>query len=629
MPVAWATTQNNLANAYYSRIRGERAENLERAIAGYEGALQVRTHQAMPVEHRQTQRNLGNLALAEQRWPLAADAFQGALAAGELLYAIAATPEVRQAELREVGGLPAACAYALARQHEEDGSALPEAVVTLERNRARWLAESLALRSAKPATAPATLWQRFTETAAQIQQLQTEAQLPDDTPGKRAFLALSALLATARAELTAIIEEVRLYAPEFMPEPSFADIEATFTPPNDSESAVGIYLLTTSQGGLALLVYAGRVLPVWLGALTDETLRNLLDNWLEAYGSWLNQRTDVARKRWFEQVDAVTGQLWELAMGPVSSALEELNLRPQEVEQPPIVTLIPTGLLALLPLHAAWTEENTEPSGRRYFLDDFAMRYAPSATALRHSRKRVSDVNVEHLVALDEPKPIEGGGPLPNSSREVRAIAGLFPAPTVLQHEQASRAATLETLATAQVAHFSCHGANNWRNPLDSGLLLANDELLTVRDFLELHLPAARLATLSACETGMVGAALPDEVIMLPSALVQAGYAGVVASLWSVADVSTAMLMVRFYHYWREDDLEPVYALRAAQRWVRDTTNGEKAAYFGQFVPSPGHRMAGTVAAEFFNTALLSQDGLEARSFAHPFWWGAFYLTGV
>ena len=40
----------NLANAYSDRIRGDRAENLEQAIAAYQQALEVRTRQAMPVE---------------------------------------------------------------------------------------------------------------------------------------------------------------------------------------------------------------------------------------------------------------------------------------------------------------------------------------------------------------------------------------------------------------------------------------------------------------------------------------------------------------------------------------------------------------------------------------------------
>ncbi len=40
----------NLATAYSDRIRGDKAANIERAIEGYEQALQVRTRQAMPVE---------------------------------------------------------------------------------------------------------------------------------------------------------------------------------------------------------------------------------------------------------------------------------------------------------------------------------------------------------------------------------------------------------------------------------------------------------------------------------------------------------------------------------------------------------------------------------------------------
>ena len=52
------------------------------------------------------------------------------------------------------------------------------------------------------------------------------------------------------------------------------------------------------------------------------------------------------------------------------------------------VTLIPSGLLALLPLHAAWTEDASTPTGRRYFLDEFTVSYAPSALALGHARER-------------------------------------------------------------------------------------------------------------------------------------------------------------------------------------------------------------------------------------------------
>ncbi|MBK9095739.1 MAG: tetratricopeptide repeat protein [Anaerolineae bacterium] len=60
MPVEWAQVMLNLANAYSDRIRGDRAENLEQAIAAYRQALEVMTRQAMPVEWATVMMNLAN-----------------------------------------------------------------------------------------------------------------------------------------------------------------------------------------------------------------------------------------------------------------------------------------------------------------------------------------------------------------------------------------------------------------------------------------------------------------------------------------------------------------------------------------------------------------------------------------
>ena len=54
----WANTQNNLAVAYYYRIMGEKAENIEMAIAYSTAALSVRTRDAFPQDWAQTQNNL-------------------------------------------------------------------------------------------------------------------------------------------------------------------------------------------------------------------------------------------------------------------------------------------------------------------------------------------------------------------------------------------------------------------------------------------------------------------------------------------------------------------------------------------------------------------------------------------
>jgi hypothetical protein len=40
-PLDWAQTQNNLGNAYWSLPTGDRAANLQQAIACYQAALQI------------------------------------------------------------------------------------------------------------------------------------------------------------------------------------------------------------------------------------------------------------------------------------------------------------------------------------------------------------------------------------------------------------------------------------------------------------------------------------------------------------------------------------------------------------------------------------------------------------
>ena len=54
----WAQTQSNLANAYSVRIKGDIADNMERAIFTYKEALKVRTREAFPKDWATTTKNL-------------------------------------------------------------------------------------------------------------------------------------------------------------------------------------------------------------------------------------------------------------------------------------------------------------------------------------------------------------------------------------------------------------------------------------------------------------------------------------------------------------------------------------------------------------------------------------------
>jgi CHAT domain-containing protein len=90
----------------------------------------------------------------------------------------------------------------------------------------------------------------------------------------------------------------------------------------------------------------------------------------------------------------------------------------------------------------------------------------------------------------------------------------------VLTSVDADRATVLEAITKTAVVHFACHGLAVFDDPLDSGLLLAGTDRLTLRDLLDLSI-TADLAVVSACETALTGTDLPDEAQNLSAALLQ------------------------------------------------------------------------------------------------------------
>jgi CHAT domain-containing protein len=113
---------------------------------------------------------------------------------------------------------------------------------------------------------------------------------------------------------------------------------------------------------------------------------------------------------------------------------------------------------------------------------------------------------------------------------------------------------------------------------MDSRLFFA-DRAVRLEELRRTLLPGARrLAVLSACLTNVTGAAMPNEMVGLPSAFIELGFAGVIASAWQVDDLATTYLMTALYHYWRQDGHEPVVALNRAQRWLRTATHAELVA---------------------------------------------------
>jgi len=361
-----------------------------------------------------------------------------------------------------------------------------------------------------------------------------------------------------------------------------------------------LYLVVTDQGGVALLVRQGGVVAIDLPLLRTDAVGKAVDT----FRSGLAATRESERAQAF---DSVTAWLWQATLGPVLDQLGDAES----------ILLVPGGLLGLLPLHAAWTPDKSQPSGRRHAIDVVAFSYAPSAHALAVARAAAT----AHESARGGPPLVVRDPRLAFAADEAKILAWHFPDAAVLDDERATRAEVGSGLAAARFAHFACHAFADLRKPTSGGLVLAHDEVLSVRNVRDLHVHA-RLAVLSACETGVAGLPLPDEVVSLPTGFLQAGVAGVVATLWRVNDRATAMLMGELYRQLCRERQPPAAALRAAQRWLRDTTNEEKracwAAGVGDWLPAD--------VAERLRDAVGQGD---ARAFSSLFWWGAFTHVGA
>ena len=155
-------------------------------------------------------------------------------------------------------------------------------------------------------------------------------------------------------------------------------------------------------------------------------------------------------------------------------------------------------------------------------------------------------------------------------------------------------------------------------------------ELISERPF-----SMVRLAVASACQTAVVDwQSLPDEVIGFPAALLQAGALGSLGTLWKVNDLSTALLMGRFYleHLGRggSPPAHPVHALRLAQCWLANVTAIEMAEHFAAIRMGSllGEGRIPDELASFWMNA-FGRMSPDARPFRDPYFWAPFVYVGV
>ncbi|MFB6892402.1 CHAT domain-containing protein [Kitasatospora sp. NPDC056327] len=450
-------------------------------------------------------------------------------------------------------------------------------------------------------------------------------------------------LQEARAALDAVITEIQQLPRfrNFLAAPAFDDVaEAARDHPV-------VYLAAAEPGGVALVVRGTDVTEVELPELTRQAVADRLRTHLDRYAAYREAEKRAsekhaagrraaragqparaageeggalrtARREWDNALAGLTGWLWPTAMGPL---VEELTGAAAEGPEGHRATLIPGGPLGLLPLHAAWRPDPARPTGREYVVDRVQVSYAPNARTLSAARAVAAAVPGRRVLAVAPPA---RANDLPMSGAEARAARLAFAGGSLERNLSAE--GLLTRLARTDVLHVACHGLADLAAPLNSRLVLAPGEEVTLAVLMAQEV-RIRLAVLSACETLLPGTDLPDEVVSLPTGLIQAGAAGVIASLWAVPDLWSALLMIEFYRHWREGPDDPAAALRKAQIWLRDSTPRSRVEHYDRARAWPPP----SVAQEVLDALSLraAADDEPDRPDAAMAGWAAFAHIGV
>jgi CHAT domain-containing protein len=497
-----------------------------------------------------------------------------------------------------------------------------KAFLRLEEGKTRLLTEALALADADLDMLSITQRQAMSKAREAVHSLEAEMRLSSDVAGRRTDIELGDLLRRKRIYLNELIDILRSEHPDFMPTGLDLSSILRLIP---EDGALMAPLVTTEGSAVFVIPHGADSVRtdhvVMLDSLTEDDLLKLLQGpanvsglggWMGAYFAFRNGWTNAAMEQWLEVIEKSTGQLWTMLMDPVHKKLQDLNL----AEAAP-VTLMPQGYLGLLPLHAAWRDMDGE---KRTFIDDYTVTYVPSAYSLSISKSRMQKTSRQKPSVLAVINPTED---LRYTQVEGMAVESLFDPDNrkTLSGNVATKERVVEKIPGWTYLHFSCHGIYNWKDVMNSGLVLANHDILTLSEIISgLDLDTARLVTLSACETGMTDIQQsPDEFIGLPTGFLQAGAAGVVSTLWAVNDVATSLLIKHFYRKHLKEELPPDQALRSAQLWLRGATRKDLGETYKSIDRMSHH--------EAYRELVMDGD-LGDKPYVNPYYWAAFTFTG-
>jgi CHAT domain-containing protein/tetratricopeptide (TPR) repeat protein len=349
------------------------------------------------------------------------------------------------------------------------------------------------------------------------------------------------------------------------------------------------YLLTPDRRNMSIILTMPGSQREFRSALAEGEVNTLVYEMREA----LQRRSD--------QFLPSAQRLYSILIAPLAEMLEAAGVKTL------IVSL--DGVLRYLPMGALH-------DGRHFLIERFALARETQAVTTQ-ARKSAG----RRAAGLGVSRPLDGHQVLVGVRNELAAVirtarrrrGGVLPG--IIRLDRAFTAEALARALSAQysVIHVASHFVFSAAREASSYLLLGDGSKLTLAEFADLRFDAIDLVVLSACNTAVGGGHSQNgrEIEGLGALVRYQGANQVLATLWPVADMTTATLMHAFYRNRYRAKLAPAEALRRAQL---DLLRGA--------IDLPANMsMRALVDPDEDQTAAKADTG-------HPFYWAPYILMG-
>lgn len=310
-----------------------------------------------------------------------------------------------------------------------------------------------------------------------------------------------------------------------------------------------------------------------------EVILKLPQQPLQHYTTYLSQnqveqtleqlRRNIAEPDALRQTQIQARQVYNWLIQPGAAAIAQSQVK--------TLVFVLDGLLRNIPMAALY-------DGHQYLIETYAVALSPSLQLFAPKPLQSGSLNAL-VVGLDQAR--HGFSRLPHVANELTQIHSKVRSHVLLNQQFTTEA--FQTAINAQafsIVHLATHG--QFSSQADQTFILAWDKPIHVNELNTLlrsrdqqRSQPLELLVLSACETA---AGDKRAALGLAGVAIRAGARSTIASLWSVNDESTALLMNQFYQTLGNQAQPRAEALRHAQLTLLKTPEYQLPLFWASYV---------------------------------------------